>query len=79
MSDFGSSLPAVSASEQEDGTMSTKTHQGGEHHETAARRDKLAPVENVPVPERRVRSRPGAVELSALPCSAAYCGGFTSL
>ena len=31
--------------------MSTKTHQGGEHHETAARRDKLAPVENVPVPE----------------------------
>ena len=37
--------------------MSTKTHQGGEHHETAARRDKLAPVENVPVPEQRVRSQ----------------------
>jgi hypothetical protein len=36
VSDFGSSLPAVSAPEQEDSNMSTKTHQGGEHHETAA-------------------------------------------
>src|SRR4051794_40617412 len=36
VSDFGSSLIAVSASEREDGNMSTKTHQGGEHHETAA-------------------------------------------
>jgi hypothetical protein len=36
VSDFGSSLPAVSAYEQEDSTMSAKTHQGGMHHETAA-------------------------------------------
>jgi hypothetical protein len=36
VSDFGSSVPAVSAHEQEDSTMSAKTHQGGEHHETAA-------------------------------------------